>query len=168
MAVPSAEDLSQAQNFLSPASMALFLRLQPSEQAHSLRLFQELRQAGEDNRDLLAAALLHDVGKSCASLYPWERVLIVLGRRLLPARVKDWGQGPPIGWRRPFVVAEQHPAWGAELAAAVGASPLAVALIRRHQERGSTQGTIKGMSADMSASIEDQLLQRLQSLDDES
>lgn len=38
-------------------------------------------------------------------------------------------------WCRPFIVAEKHPAWGAEMAVQAGASPLAVDLIRRHQEQ---------------------------------
>jgi hypothetical protein len=55
-------------------------------------------------------------------------------------------------------VAEQHPQWGAELAAQTGASPLTVALIRRHQEPFTSQP----------ASMEEQLLGQLQTADDHS
>jgi hypothetical protein len=44
----------------------------------------------------------------------------------------EWGQGQPRGLRRPFVVATQHPAWGADLSAAAGASARTCDLIRRH------------------------------------
>ena len=138
-AVPKPEDLALAQEVLSPALMRLFLSLQPSEQAHSLWIYRQLRSylAACDREvppDLLAAALLHDVGKSCHPLRLWERVEVVLGKAFFPAAVKGWGTGSPSGWKRAFVVAEQHPAWGADLAQQAGATPLAVALIRRHQE----------------------------------
>jgi hypothetical protein len=140
--------------------MELFMRLQNSEQVHSLCLYCQLIEAGERHLDLLIAALLHDVGKT---LYPqrlWERMLIVISKAILPESSRQWGQGAPRGWRKPFVVAEQHPAWGADLAAQAGASPLAVALIRRHQSlltKAEPPGAL---------SLEDQLLYKLQFLDD--
>ena len=109
------------------------MKMQPNEQAHSLHIFRQLLAEGEESRDLLTAALLHDVGKSRFPLHLWERVLVVLGHTLAPSWVERWGEGEPYGWRRPFVVAVKHPIWGAELASEAGASPLAVSLIRRHQ-----------------------------------
>jgi hypothetical protein len=114
--------------------MALFDQMQPGEQAHSFRILHRLIEQGQTHHDLFVAALLHDVGKIQHPLRPWERALIVVCESFFPAQVKKWGQGTARGWRRPFVVAEQHPAWGAQLAAEAGASPLAVALIERHQE----------------------------------
>ena len=112
----------------------MFLRLQPSEQAHSLNIFYALRAEGHTDPDLLAAALLHDIGKSCYPLKTWERVLIVLAKAIFPRQTDRWSEAQPTGWRRPFVVARQHPAWGAELAEQVGASRLLQELIRRHQD----------------------------------
>ena len=40
----------------------------------------------------------------------------------------------PTGWTRGLIIAEKHPAWGAQLAHRAGASPTAVRLIRRHQD----------------------------------
>jgi len=162
-AVPDPADLALAQTILSPAQTELFLRLQVSEQAHSLRVFKRLyaqgeRDPGEHLPDLLVAALLHDVGKSCHRLYLWERILIVIAKAIYPDSIHRWGSLPPgsgYGWRRAFVIAEQHPLWGAELSAAAGSSPLVVALIRRHQETPV-------QSPD---SIEDKLLARLQAAD---
>jgi putative nucleotidyltransferase with HDIG domain len=119
--------------------MELFKQMQSSEQAHSLWIFRQLRQqlSGVDldaQHDLLVAALLHDVGKSRHPLQLWERVVIVLGKALFPNLVQQWGTQPPDGWKRPFVIAAQHPAWGAEIAAQAGASPLVVALVRRHHQ----------------------------------
>jgi len=160
---PSAADLEQARQFLAPAQARLFSRMQLSEQAHALAAFKRLRLRlqGAEQPDLLTAALLHDVGKVRLPLQAWERVLIVLTKALAPGLARRWGAGAPEtspGWRRAFLAAEQHPAWGAEMARGAGVSPLAEALIRRHQEKPSPQ----------SDAAEDVLLRRLQAVDDES
>jgi hypothetical protein len=138
---------------LSATQVALFQRMQASEQAHAFRAFERLKAAGQGDPDLLAATLLHDVGKIRSPLTPFDRVLIVLGRYFFPGAVGHWGTGEARGLRRPFVVAAQHPAWGAELAAAAGASAQTCELIHRHQE---------------STSADNPLLAALQAVDDES
>ena len=159
------QDLGLASSVLPPAPLELFKQMPGSDQAHSLRVLKALLTQGEKNSDLWIAALLHDVGKSIRPLRLWERVLIVLVGLVCPGCVQRWGMASPghppaaLGWRRAFVVAAQHPQWGAELAAKAGASPLAVALIRRHQERLESLG-------DADADAEDRLLSRLQAVDD--
>ncbi len=90
--------------------------------------------AGHTDPDLLAAALLHDVGKIRTHFFLPEKVLVVLVKAGAPRLYRRWGSGPAGGWRRPFAVSVQHPAWGAEMVAAAGGSPLTVELIRRHAE----------------------------------
>lgn len=120
---------------LTPPEVALFECLSTSDQWHSWRVMQTLRAAGHDQPDLLAAALLHDVGKTRWPLTVWDRTLIVLAQAIWPKRAATWGQRREArGWRRPFVVKTQHPIWGAEMAAAAGCRPLTIALIRRHQD----------------------------------
>jgi hypothetical protein len=130
---PSQQDLDEVRAILNPGEMELFEQMQPSEQVHSIAVMRRLQVQAEVEQDLVVAALLHDAGKSLCPLHVWERVMIVLVGALSPARLARWGSGEPHGWRRPFVVAMQHPAWGADLAARHGASPLAVELIRQHQ-----------------------------------
>jgi hypothetical protein len=144
--------------------MALFCSMQASEQAHALRVMGQLRSDRLEHPDLLAAALLHDVGKICYPLHVWERVIIVLVRALFPSKARQWGKGEISvdprrypAWRRPFVVAEQHPAWGADLALKAGASSLAAALIRRHQNLFTSKVV----------NLEDQLLLQLQAADND-
>jgi hypothetical protein len=137
-------DLEQARSVLTPAQLALFAGMQPSEQAHAVSMYRQLVDQGETSPDLLLAALLHDVGKSRSPIRLWERVLIVFGKAIFPAQSRRWGnssveQAGRQGWRRVFVVAEQHPAWGAALAAEAGASPRTVVLIRLHQDPPSTE-----------------------------
>ena len=127
-------DLTPAKRILTEEQMALFSRLQPSEQAHGLHVLQTLRNTGESHPDLLTAALLHDIGKIKYPLQVWERVIIVLCKRLAPRKLVAWGNSTPGGWKRPFVVAVQHPKWGAILAAQAGTNELATRLIKNHQK----------------------------------
>lgn len=150
------EELALACSVLTTEQMQLFTRLQPSEQIHALRVLQTVQQHGETDPDLQTAALLHDIGKARAPLKLWERVVIVLGKKFFPERAQTWGQGQPQGLLRPFVIAEQHPAWGGEMASEVGTSPLAISLIRRHQSPKDFPPTSK---------YEDHLLHILQKAD---
>ena len=115
--------------------MRLFLRMTPSEQCHALRVLNALRQGGETHPDLLRAALLHDVGKAEEPpLRLWERALVVLAAPWWKKADSLWEASAPRGWRRPFVIAAQHPLWGARAARKAGASQRTVALIRHHQD----------------------------------
>lgn len=132
-ASPSQQDLDEVRAILNSDEMGLFEGMQPSEQAHSVAVMRRLRAQEPEEQALLVAALLHDAGKSLYPLRVWERVLIVLVGVISPHLLARWGSGEPGGWRRAFVVASQHPQWGADMAARQGASPVAVELIRLHQ-----------------------------------
>jgi hypothetical protein len=149
-------DEAAARAVLSPSLFALFKRMRRSEQQHSLRVMRTLRARGYDQPDLLTAALLHDSGKARHPLTVFGRTVAVLVRAILPKAFARWSEAEPRGWRRPFAVAVQHPAWSAEDMASAGASDLAVTLARRHQDRViGTPGT-----------EEDRLLAALQAADD--
>jgi hypothetical protein len=120
---------------LSEAENKLFERFSHADQQHSYRVLRLLRDTGYNNPDLLVAAVLHDIGKTCYPLSVWDRMLIVVGEKIFPARAANWGSGSPDSWKRPFVVRSRHPIWGADMAAAAGSSPVTVDLIRRHQDR---------------------------------
>ena len=127
-------DTGQISIYLSPSQIALFRQMQPSEQWHASLVVQRLKDEGQDHPDLLTAALLHDVGKILCPLSPLERAMIVLGKKFIQHLASRWGKGTRRDFRRPFVVAERHAEWGADLASRVGASTLTVNLIRRHQD----------------------------------
>jgi len=156
---PTDNDLAPAAQVLTDQQMALFACLQPSEQAHGLRVLQTLQNQGENRSEMLTAALLHDIGKIRHPLRIWERVMIVLGRQFFPKRMKKWGEAAPKGWKRPFVVAAKHPLWGAELASAASTQALAVYLIREHQT---------DLETGIPHSLEKDLLSRLQGADDQN
>lgn len=170
---PEEEEVEQAICLLTPEARALFCRQAIQDQRHGLAVYHTLRQAGHTALQLLAAALLHDVGKAAAQLPPWQRAIIVLLNRLAPRLLLRLGRGEPQGcilsgstelaevlpksWRRPFIVHVHHPEVGARWAQEAGCSLLTVALIRRHQDRISNCQT-----------EEDQLLVALQTADNQS
>jgi hypothetical protein len=129
---PTDAGLARAREVLSPELFDLFSYMQPFDQAHSIRVMDRLVKNGEHDPDLLAAALLHDVGKSKYPLRPWERGLAVLTKRFLPKLYKQWRRGKPAGIRAGIVVAACHGAWGAEMAEASGANTRVVWLIANH------------------------------------
>ena len=163
-AQPDPEQLRLAASLLTPTQMRLFSGMQPGEQVHALNILRRLMEQGENHPDLLAAALLHDCGKQIYPISPVERAWTVIAHKLFPLRSRSWGKAEqevlqklPI-WQRSLAVAEQHPVWGAEMAMQAGASPLLQTLIRRHQEPLNLY----------SANLEDELLYKLQVVDDES
>ncbi|MFQ5401462.1 MAG: HD domain-containing protein [Anaerolineae bacterium] len=136
----SASAQQEVSTVLSRAEEALFYRLTLSDQWHSIRVLRALRADGHTETALLAAALLHDVGKTRFPLSLWDRTLIVLAQALLPGKIAAWGAADPVGWRRPFVIKMQHPEWGAEMAREAGCAPPVVWLIRHHQDKLKADG----------------------------
>jgi hypothetical protein len=171
----------EVSSLLTPPQQRLFRRMETNDQRHSLQVLRTLAKEGETCRDLLVAALLHDVGKSCHPLRLWERPIVVLTRLFHPAMVVRWGRhtgDKEWGWKRPFIIYEQHPAWGAQMATAAGCSPLTVWLIRWHQERPAAPYSVGpsqtaqqrqgGMPPSGQDESEQRLLQALQRADSEN
>jgi len=128
------EDKLVIEKTLSPSLVEVFQRMSPSDQLHGLRVLRSICTAGEADPTLCAAALLHDAGKSRHPFRLWDRIVVVLGTALIPNAIERWGAGEPRGWRRPFVIAAQHPQWGAEIVRAAGGREELITLISRHQE----------------------------------
>lgn len=132
---PDLEGLAAVREVLPAPLWGLFSLMPPAEQAHALRVWHGV---GGRNAPpaLQAAALLHDLGKALHRPALWERVAVVLGKACCPRLVARWGAPPtpPRGWRRPWVVACQHPTWSAALVAAAGGDPQTVAWIAHHQD----------------------------------
>jgi hypothetical protein len=154
------EELKQAAGILTPASLALFRSMATQDQRHGLDVCAALQRAGHSDPDLLAASLLHDVGKSAGQLFAWHRAIIVLLGRFGPCLLARLSRGEPDGWRRPFVIHARHPEVGARWAQEAGCRPLTVALIRRHEEPVSSCRSEGGLFQS-----EDELLAALQAAD---
>jgi hypothetical protein len=154
----------QANAILNPEQRALFTQMQLGEQNHALMIFRRLHEQGENQPDLLVAALLHDVGKLRYRVSPLQRAMVVLVRAVMPKQAHRWGELPPAGWlglpawRKAFIVAEHHAEWGAEMARKSGASVLTENLIRLHHHPHQQGGD----------AIETSLLRKLWLIDNES
>lgn len=155
---------------LTPAQRALLDRMPAADRRHAFAVYRMLREQGHRSPDLLAAALLHDLGKAALAPPIWVRVLVVLLERFaprfleppVPAREKGANrrrilQGP-VGLADYLAQYRDHAELGARWAEATGCSPLTVALIRRHHER----------DVRMEESEENRLLALLQAADEQA
>ena len=126
-------DYDLAGQYLNEPQMTLFKRMKRSEQLHSLNV---LRHLGDVSQDVAVAALLHDCGKICHPLAIWQKSLAVIIRKIAPNRYWSWSkQSAKNWWYKPFVVAECHPQWGADLVAETGASAQTIWLIAHHADK---------------------------------
>lgn len=125
------------EGLLSPGELALFYSMGHPALRHSLRVFRRLRRQGLHDRQLLAASLLHDVGKGRISMA--HRVAAVLLEASWPGLLDRMAlpQGPR--WRRGFYEHQHHPELGAELARGAGSDPRVVDLIRYHHADGQRE-----------------------------
>ena len=135
----SAGEYGEVARWLPVPALALFKTMSPADQRHSLRVCRGLQAHGCTDRDMLAAALLHDVGKAQGRVPFWTRPAIVLGKKLAPRFLSRLTVYPHEGislprWRRSLSYAWHHAEVGAELAAAAGLSQRAVLYIRTHHQ----------------------------------
>jgi len=110
-----------------------------ADQRHSLRVCLALQARGCKEHDMLAAALLHDVGKAEGRVPFWTRPVIVLGKRLHPAWLRRVTVAPELidhakipRWQRELSYAWWHAEVGAQLAERAGLSEQAILYIRTH------------------------------------
>jgi hypothetical protein len=149
------EEWDLAERCLPPAGWNLFQAMPPYDQQHGLRVARTLREEGHTDPDLLAAALLHDAGKTAGqqgALTLGHRVATVLLRAFCPAVLAKLGREAAPGWGQGFYVQTHHAAIGAELARRADCSSRTVDLILHHENRSS--------------GLDDPLLAVLQAADD--
>jgi hypothetical protein len=161
----AAAERTEARGCLPQTAWPLFDAMPRNDQRHSLRVLRSLRTAGFSDPALLQAALLHDVAKSTGGVTLLHRVAVVLLKTARPDWAARMTQAPRPdrgSLRYPFWAHANHPRLGAELAAAAGCDPLAVTLIRRHQETNSGAEERRG------GGQVDRLLTALQAADDDN
>ncbi len=92
----TANDLHEAESALGEDLYALFAKMQPADQRHCLDVYRRLHSEGEDDPDVLAAALIHDAGKggeSARRIRTWHRVAYVILDTLPPGALNRIARG---------------------------------------------------------------------------
>jgi hypothetical protein len=125
----SADDAALARGLLTPAAGDLFARMPVADRRHGLDVAARLLAAGWDDRDLLAAALLHDAAKG-ERMRLWHRVGGVLLEGFAPRLLRRLARDDPSSWRYPWHLYLHHAELSAEAALAAGCGPRTAAFIR--------------------------------------
>ncbi|WP_135228167.1 HD domain-containing protein [Deinococcus fonticola] len=113
-----------AQTYLTPGEQRIYLGMDARDREHACRVTRHLlREQKNPSPELIAAALLHDSGKSVRRYNIVERVLV----GLIPNRIAHIL--PPIG---AIGIRAAHPELGAQLIAHAGGRPRVAQLVVRH------------------------------------
>lgn len=130
---PRPADVEWVKAVLSAAELRLWERLSGPDRRHSVEVAREVQRllGPEAGEPVLAAALLHDVGKLAAGLRTPGRVAAtVIGMMAGSDTVSQWAE--ERGFRGRAALYLQHPQRGAELLSDAGSAPLVVAWARDH------------------------------------
>ncbi len=130
---PKALNFALARRLLPNALWPLYVEMPSGDQWHGLCVARRLMADGWDDRDLLAAALLHDVGKAGGGLTLVHRTSIIIANALHTDWVRRLGACATGCFCRPFYVQVHHAELGAERVRQAGGSDALVALIAGHE-----------------------------------
>lgn len=142
----NASELSWALNNVPQQGCSLFLKQSSSEQRHAIDVAQSLKIEKSsltlsDFQTLIAAALLHDCGKSNVDTRLWHRVFIVLMQKM-PNSILSCLESSHTVFSTPLQIASQHALWGSNLAQSAGLNPVICQLIREHHSPTTDLGRI--------------------------
>jgi hypothetical protein len=130
---PKPADRHWVESVLLPAERALWERMRGYDRRHAAGVARDVERAlgHQATRPVLAAALLHDVGKIEAGLGRYGRVVATLSAAVTKGRmVETWKAGR--GFTRRVGLYLSHPAIGADMLGLAGSDPLTVAWAREH------------------------------------
>jgi len=132
-AAPSAASEEWVRSVLSDNEHHLWLRMSRADRRHAVGVARHVEGAlGDDaTKPVLAAALLHDVGKVTAGLGTYGRVVATLaGAAAGQAMAAAWTEGK--GFTRKVGLYLRHPALGGDMLSLAGSDPLTVTWAREH------------------------------------
>ena len=130
---PSPSDEAWAASVLLPGELALWRRMSGPDRRHAVGVARRTSSALPPPvaRPILAAALLHDVGKISSGLGPFRRAVATLtGMAVSHDTAAGWqSRSGPLGRAGRYLC---HDAIGADLLATAGSDPVTIAWAREH------------------------------------
>ena len=130
---PRAADEAWVDEQLLPGEQRLWERLSRPDRRHSVAVARRVERAlgNEATRPVLAAALLHDIGKLDSGLGTYGRVVATLATAVAgTGSAHDWSRAR--GFTRRVGLYVRHPELGGDMLALAGSDPLTVAWTREH------------------------------------
>ena len=132
---PPRAEAEWASGQLLPSELVLWRSMSGPDRRHSVVVARrvEVRLGHEATREVLAAALLHDVGKTQAGLGTYGRVIATVSGAAVardPETIKAWTR--TRGFTRRVGLYLQHPKLGGDLLGMAGSDPLTEAWTRQH------------------------------------
>jgi len=135
---PSPDDYALAREWLSPTLLALFERQHPRDIVHAASTARWLLSRGHRDPELLAAALLHDVGKGQQRRR--DRVAVVVAEWVHLGRLAS--PSSRFEMRRAAHRTAVHNRIGAERLRHAGAPARVVELVHRHHAKAGDDGML--------------------------
>jgi len=152
---PSKRKEEWARSQLLPEEVELWRRMRGADRRHAIGVAHEVERSlgHEATRPVLAAALLHDVGKTDSGLGVYGRVIATLcGQIAGRETAKEWTKS--TGFTRRVGLYLLHPDLGGDQLALAGSDPLTVAWAREHH-RPRDQWTIDPHTAEALKAADD-------------
>ena len=139
---PSEDDAAWAESWLGEREVAAFRRMSPVDRRHAVGVARavvahldrlELSAEDDEARWIVAAALLHDVGKSVAGLGTYGRAVATLSGWVGGHDMAAWW-ADTRGFTRKVGLYLQYPELGADLLRMAGSDERVVAWAAQHHE----------------------------------
>jgi hypothetical protein len=132
---PPADEEAWAQAALLPNERALWVRMSGADRRHAVGVARRVERAlgHEATRPVLAAALLHDVGKIESGLGTYGRVVATLSAKVAgPDMAAAWRR--QRGFSRRVGLYLHHDRLGGDLLELAGSDPLTATWARQHHQ----------------------------------
>jgi hypothetical protein len=129
---PSPADDEWARGQMVRGEIDLWKQMPGPDRRHAVAVARrvEIALGHEATRPVLAAALLHDVGKTVSGLHTFGRVVATVSGRVATGYARAWSN--QRGFTRKVGLYLRHPDLGGDLLALAGSDPLTVAWTREH------------------------------------